>query len=392
MDKGNPWVKGYKVAISFPESESDYAQKLFSVLAETIGRDEIFFYLESQKQMRLNSTDLIDSMNIIYKSSTVIVLIYGPGYETGKWCGLEYKQIKRFFFEQEPDRVFLIIEDNLEAPDLFKYYEWANKSKIDFGILTERIKEKIDRNENQDLCEEIKATEEDIYDIWPKKMHTVLTEHLDKGYCFAEGCIKTTENECIFIHTGKAIATLDLTNQKHIALLRVMNKLYNIISLKYLANILRKSRDEDVFKNETYDKIMQYCLDLLNEFKCAKKAFFKSDYIVTAQMKMLKIFLDSYVSEETDKIANDNLFNSIKDIFFSYKITDSREIILTKLTTICTIATRVYENIARFEPIFTKHKNDSWPGRILQGNPIKIKEIPEFVKSYSNKINEAYQT
>ncbi|MBL7188608.1 MAG: leucine-rich repeat domain-containing protein [Phycisphaerae bacterium] len=103
--------KRFRVALSFPGEQRDFAEKVADFLGEQFGEDEVFYDKHFEAELaRPNADTLVQ--DIYHDGSELIVVFLCAGYKKKEWCGLEWRAIRDLIKKRkESDIMFIRFDD-----------------------------------------------------------------------------------------------------------------------------------------------------------------------------------------------------------------------------------------------------------------------------------------
>lgn len=110
--------KRFKVALSFPGERRAYVEKVANVLAENLGRDEVFYDKFYQAELARPNLDVL-LQRIYRRNADLVVIFLSADYDRKEWCGLEWRAIRDLLKERQDDAIMLVRFDTAPIEGLF---------------------------------------------------------------------------------------------------------------------------------------------------------------------------------------------------------------------------------------------------------------------------------
>lgn len=368
----NPWVKSYKIALTYSSSESDYVKELDATLIDIFGRDDVYFYEAKEYQIRLDSVNLIDALDTIYRDSTILVAVFGKDYDNSKWCGLEYKHIKERLLNNQRNTIFLIIADDTKLPDFLEYEQYIEKSQFGIERIAQELKSRYERaiccNQEKDSCSTRFAGE-------------IISDERLKQFCFALGRDRENgeEGDCIVHVTGEAMYYTNMAHKKTVELLYVIKDLMKIKRFLCQAEFTKTILSNN-YINDRCNDLREYCFNLLGKFeKKDEEVGINENKVIQLRIQHLAHFLNSFIY--LDKSINPLFCECIANYLFLSEPEKVEESIVNEIKALCYYSSRVCSNLLRSKPVFSEEIVSVLTNTQLYNPNIDIVEIPTSIKN-----------
>ena|GEM_PF-853732 len=133
-------VKSYQVALTFAGEQRPLVSAIAEQLAETLGRDKIFYDKYYEAELARPDVDLY-LQKIYHDRSRLVVVFLGTDYERKEWCGLEWRSVRDLIKQKSSEQIMLVRVDEGEVPGVLGidgYFDARGRSPAEIaeGILT----------------------------------------------------------------------------------------------------------------------------------------------------------------------------------------------------------------------------------------------------------------
>ncbi len=169
----NPWIRGYKVAFTYPSVKLDSVKRIDNELSKEIKRDDIFLANLPIYQSRLNGERLGNVIERIYSESDVVVAIFEKEFSNTDWEKWQLKHVLRS--SQVGTRILLIKEHGAQVPKWLQYCPWYEFDLDDIPSIVRKIKKEIGEEDEQDVLTIGEEDEQDVLTIGEEDEQDVLT-------------------------------------------------------------------------------------------------------------------------------------------------------------------------------------------------------------------------
>ena len=101
-------ARRFSVSLSFPGEKRDYVRKVAGCLADSLGKDKVFFDEYYEAELAVLNLDL--KLQKIYKNeSDLVVPFFCTKYAEKKWCKIEWDAIRAAIFSKRKDDAVMAI-------------------------------------------------------------------------------------------------------------------------------------------------------------------------------------------------------------------------------------------------------------------------------------------
>lgn len=114
----------FQVAFSFAGEHRDYVREVAEYLAQTLGRDAIFY--DEWFKSQLARPDLDIQLQTIYQQTRLVVPFLSKEYKSKSWCGLEWRGIRSMIREGRGQNIMLLYFDDTQIDGLFNTSGYIN--------------------------------------------------------------------------------------------------------------------------------------------------------------------------------------------------------------------------------------------------------------------------
>lgn len=110
--------KRFRVALSFPGEQREFAKEVADFLGEEFGKDEVFY--DKHFEAELARIDLDTYLQKIYHDDSELIVVFLCGeYEKKEWCGLEWRAIRDLIKKRKASDIMPVRFDDTHIPGLF---------------------------------------------------------------------------------------------------------------------------------------------------------------------------------------------------------------------------------------------------------------------------------
>ncbi len=133
----------FNVALSFPGEARPYIEAVAKQLVRVLGKNTVFY--DNFYKSQLAAPNLDTALQDLYGNrSKLIVVFLSEDYANKKWCGIEFRSIRKIINSKQDERVMFVRFDNAEVEGVFDHdgYVDANKhSEIEIAsMIRERVR------------------------------------------------------------------------------------------------------------------------------------------------------------------------------------------------------------------------------------------------------------
>jgi len=384
----NPWVKDYDVAFTYHSSEIDYVRQLDRELSEKLGRDNVFFDQAEEYQLRFTGTDLVSALPIIYSQSKIVVVVFGLGYTDSKFCGWEFRYVLQNIFDRGDFSAFLLRQEGVTLPEEIKNFRCSDISQHGIEKIVREIVSRVRliRLENGHYTNFREDSGTEPLDFL-KRHFPIIIEHHGKKYCYALDEEREKGDDCIIGLTSITIATLIGAKQKLIRFSRICNFL-RWIRLFLIQVEIFKAIKVECYRIEKCNELKETLFKLLMEFLTEEELMKDIDELAPTLVERFFGFLTHY--NRALRNSNIMLCRNISSYLFETDVANIGVEITTTIRSICSEAGFIANNLFKNNKIFDKETAQNWSKKHLCGPSIPIKEIPNYLKSYSIQIQKDF--
>ncbi|MBS0587296.1 MAG: TIR domain-containing protein [Proteobacteria bacterium] len=111
-------TKRFQVALSFPGEHRNYVSQVAEVLAESLGKDKVFYDQWHTAELARPDMDVL-LQSLYHDHSGLLVPFLCADYERKEWCGLELRAIRDLIKKQQSKDIMPMRFDNAEIPGFY---------------------------------------------------------------------------------------------------------------------------------------------------------------------------------------------------------------------------------------------------------------------------------
>lgn len=139
-------TKRFLVALSFPGEHRNYVSQVAEVLAESLGKDRVFY--DQWYTAELAQPDMDTLLQSFYhKHAELVVPFLCADYERKQWCGLEWRAIRDLIKQRQSKDIMPMRFDSMEITGFYSIDGYVDLNGLAPQRTAELILERLGLNQ-----------------------------------------------------------------------------------------------------------------------------------------------------------------------------------------------------------------------------------------------------